>query len=146
MNTLYLFALFIENSANRYLGGEWFEGGRERRPQYRRNRARRPTTAAAFKAWCRAEMRALNDSDDVTLVDFLLSLPSAGEVQEYVQLYLGDTERAKSFGAELIRIKRTSPGIVGGGAGGGGDFADPGGGGGEGEWEGAGKKKGKKKR
>ena len=106
----------------------------------------RPTTAAAFKAWCRAEMRALNDSDDVTLVDFLLSLPSAGEVQEYVQLYLGDTERAKSFGAELIRIKRTSPGIVGGGAGGGGDFADPGGGGGEGEWEGAGKKKGKKKR
>ena len=59
---------------------------------------------------------------------------------------LGDTERAKSFGAELIRIKRTSPGIVGSGAGGGGDFADPGGGGGEGEWEGAGKKKGKKKR
>jgi len=105
-----------------------------------------PTTKTQFQAWCRSEMKALNGSDDTTLVDFLVSLPSAGEVTEYVQLYLGDTERAKSFGAELIRIKRTSPGIVGGGAGGGGDFADPGGGGGEGEWEGAGKKKGKKKR
>ena len=87
-------------------------------------------------------MRALNDSDDLTLVDFLLSLPSAGEVTEYVQLYLGDTARVASFANELIRLKRTNPGIVAGGGGGGGDgFSQRRGG-----WEGAsGGKKSKKK-
>ena len=64
-------------------------------------------------------MKALNGSDDTTLVDFLVSLPSAGEVTEYVQLYLGDTARAAAFGKELIRIKRTSPQITGGLPGGG---------------------------
>ena len=95
----------------------------------------RPTNAAGFKEWCRAEMRALNGSDDTTLVDFLVSLPSAGEVTEYVQLYLGDNERAAAFGNELIRIKRTNPQIISGGGAAGGDFA----GGGDG-WEGGGKK------
>jgi hypothetical protein len=65
-----------------------------------------------FKAFCRAEMRALNDSDDLTLVDFLLSLPSAGEVTEYVQLYLGNSPRAAAFGNELIRAKRANPGAA----------------------------------
>ena len=65
-----------------------------------------------FKAFCRAEMRALNDSDDLTLVDFLLSLPSAGEVTEYVQLYLGNSPRAAAFGNELIRAKRANPGMT----------------------------------
>ena len=70
-----------------------------------------PSPTANFKDFCRAEMKALNDSDDLTLVDFLLSLPSAGEVTEYVQLYLGTTARAAAFGNELIRIKRANPGM-----------------------------------
>jgi len=81
-----------------------------------------PTTKAQFREWCRSEMKALHGSDDTTLVDFLVSLPSAGEVTEYVQLYLGDTARAAAFGKELIRIKRTNPQIMGGLAGGG-EFA-----------------------
>ena len=81
-----------------------------------------PTTKAQFREWCRSEMKALHGSDDTTLVDFLVSLPSAGEVTEYVQLYLGDTARAAAFGKELIRIKRTSPQIMGGLVGGG-EFA-----------------------
>ena len=86
-------------------------------------------------------MLALNGSDDTTLVDFLVSLPSAGEVTEYVQLYLGDTARAASFANELIRLKRTNPGIVAGGGGGGDGFSQRSGG-----WEGAsGGKKSKKK-
>ena len=76
-------------------------------------------------------MLALNGSDDTTLVDFLVSLPSAGEVTEYVQLYLGDTARAASFANELIRLKRTNPGIVAGGGGGGDGFSQRSGG-----WEG----------
>ena len=68
-----------------------------------------PSPTMNFKAFCRAEMRVLNDSDDLTLVEFLLSLPSAGEVTEYVQLYLGGTARAAAFGNELIRAKRANP-------------------------------------
>lgn len=68
-----------------------------------------PSPTMNFKAFCRAEMRVLNDSDDLTLVDFLISLPSAGEVTEYVQLYLGGTARAAAFGNELIRAKRANP-------------------------------------
>ena len=37
-----------------------------------------PTTANGFREWCRSEMRTLNNSEDMTLVDFLVSLPSAG--------------------------------------------------------------------
>ena len=48
-------------------------------------------------------MSQLNNSDDMTLVDFLLGLPSAGEVQEYVTLYLGKTPQANAFATELIR-------------------------------------------
>jgi hypothetical protein len=76
-------------------------------------------------------MRALNDSDDLTLVDFLLSLPSAGEVTEYVQLYLGDSSRAAAFGNELSRATRANPGMTSvedapslGGAVGGGDAGE----------------------
>jgi hypothetical protein len=62
-------------------------------------------------------------------------------VTEYVQLYLGDTARAASFANELIRLKRTNPGIVAGGGGGGDGFSQRSGG-----WEGAsGGKKSKKK-
>ena len=101
--------------------------------------APKPTTAAGFRAWCRAEMQALNNSDDMTLVDFLVSLPSAGEVTEYVQLYLGDTQRSAAFANELIRLKRTNPKIVMGG--GDSEFAAGGSGGGD-DYQG-GKKKGK---
>ena len=90
-----------------------------------------PSSSVDFKSFCRAEMRALNDSDDLTLVDFLLSLPSAGEVTEYVQLYLGDSPRAAAFGNELIRAKRANPGMTSvedapslGGPGGGGDAGE----------------------
>ncbi len=39
--------------------------------------------------WCRAQMVALNGgSPDLTLVDFLMSVSSAGETMEYIDLYL----------------------------------------------------------
>jgi len=66
----------------------------------------------ALRAWCKAQMSQLNNSDDMTLVDFLLGLPSAGEVQEYVALYLGKTSQASAFAAELIRQKRADPSLA----------------------------------
>ena len=57
-------------------------------------------------------MSQLNNSDDMTLVDFLLGLPSAGEVQEYVTLYLGKTPQANAFATELIRQKRADPSLA----------------------------------
>jgi PERQ amino acid-rich with GYF domain-containing protein len=59
-------------------------------------------------------MSQLNNSDDMTLVDFLLGLPSAGEVQEYVALYLGKTPQANAFATELIRQKRADPSLASG--------------------------------
>ena len=66
----------------------------------------------ALRAWCKVQMTQLNNSDDMTLVDFLLGLPSAGEVQEYVALYLGKTPQAMAFAAELIRQKRADPSLA----------------------------------
>ena len=66
----------------------------------------------ALRAWCKVQMMQLNNSDDMTLVDFLLGLPSAGEVQEYVALYLGKTPQASAFAVELIRQKRADPSLA----------------------------------
>ena len=66
----------------------------------------------ALRTWCKAQMSQLNNSDDMTLVDFLLGLPSAGEVQEYVMLYLGKTPQANAFATELIRQKRADPSLA----------------------------------
>lgn len=39
--------------------------------------------------WCQTQMVALNGgSPDLTLVDFLMSVSSAGETMEYIDLYL----------------------------------------------------------
>ena len=73
-------------------------------------------------------MRGLTGSSDMTVVDFLMSLPSAGEVRDYVALYLGDTEHAQAFGAEFLRRKRADPSL---GAATGGVFT----GGAEEEWQ-----------
>jgi hypothetical protein len=55
--------------------------------------------------WCAAQMQTLTSSTDLTLVDFLLALGSAGEVQEYVALYLGTSPAAQQFAGEFITRK-----------------------------------------
>ena len=107
----------------------------------------------ALRAWCKSQMLALNNSDDMTLVDFLLGLPSAGEVQEYVALYLGKTAQAAAFAGELIRQKRADPSLAEGlgngelakvaaqSAGGGGGYAGDFGGDDDSEWANASRKK-----
>lgn len=76
-----------------------------------------------FRSWCESQIKPLTGSNDMTLLDFLLSLPSAGEVRDYVALYLGESEAATAFGAEFLRRKRADPALssVGGTFGGGGE-------------------------
>jgi hypothetical protein len=70
-----------------------------------------PKNKRALQQWCKRAMKTLNGSEDLTLVDFLLSLASAGEVQEYVCLYLGNTPKATEFGLELVKQKRADPSL-----------------------------------
>ena len=70
-----------------------------------------PKNKRALQQWCKRAMKTLNGSEDLTLVDFLLSLASAGEVQEYVGLYLGNTPKATEFGLELVKQKRADPSL-----------------------------------
>ena len=41
--------------------------------------------------WCAGQMRKLNNTDDITLLQFCMSLESAVEVRQYLSEYLGST-------------------------------------------------------
>ena len=68
--------------------------------------------AEEFKAWAEAQMVAMTGSGDLTFVDFLFTLPSAGEVQEYCATYLGADERTAAFASEFLRRKRADPSLM----------------------------------
>jgi len=55
-----------------------------------------------FTKWCKEQMLLLNGSDDLTLVDFLMSLPSEKEIREYVEFYLGKSAKASKFTTEFL--------------------------------------------
>ncbi len=48
-----------------------------------------PSMSNEFKMWCSAQMQSLTASEDLTLIEFLMSLSSAAEIKEYVAQYLG---------------------------------------------------------
>uniref|UniRef100_A0A7S1SLK9 GYF domain-containing protein n=1 Tax=Tetraselmis chuii TaxID=63592 RepID=A0A7S1SLK9_9CHLO len=59
----------------------------------------------AFIDWCKEQMQALTGKTDLTLIEFLLTLASGGEVAEYTQMYLGSSAKVSAFTAEFIRRK-----------------------------------------
>jgi hypothetical protein len=67
--------------------------------------------ADEFKAWAEQQMQHLTGSSDLTFVDFLFTLPSAGEVQEYCATYLGADDRTAAFASEFLRRKRADPSL-----------------------------------
>lgn len=44
-----------------------------------------------FADWCRQNMTRLKGNEDLTLLQFCLTLSSAGEIREYLATYLGST-------------------------------------------------------
>jgi hypothetical protein len=43
--------------------------------------------------WCSAQMQSLTGSEDLTLIEFLMSLSSAADIKDYVSQYLGPKVR-----------------------------------------------------
>lgn len=81
----------------------------------------------SFESWCKEQMEKLSGSNDLTLIQFCMTLTDAEEIRQYLTAYLGSTGQVNNFATEFIKRK-------------GGD------GGRHEEWESAGKKGGKKKK
>ncbi|EKX31376.1 hypothetical protein GUITHDRAFT_122423 [Guillardia theta CCMP2712] len=58
----------------------------------------------SFSKWCFKELEKLTGSDDTTLGEFLMSLHSSSDVQEYVEEYLGP--KGRSFAEEFVLRKQ----------------------------------------
>jgi hypothetical protein len=63
-----------------------------------------------FKMWCSAQMQSLTGSEDLTLIEFLMSLSSAADIKEYVAQYLGP--KVPPFHALLLCLVDSSSGQV----------------------------------
>lgn len=55
--------------------------------------------------WCSVQLKKINNSDDLTLVEFCMSLGSAVEIREYLAAYLGSTPQVSQFATEFIKRK-----------------------------------------
>ncbi|KAL2608476.1 hypothetical protein R1flu_027049 [Riccia fluitans] len=66
----------------------------------------------AFRQWCEVQIKKLTGNDDMTLVDFCISLPSVAETGEYLTQYLGSGPTVQSFKSEFLRRKEMMPSDV----------------------------------
>jgi hypothetical protein len=62
---------------------------------------------AEMREWCAACLRRLNGSGDITLMQFCMSLQSAGEIREYLSEYLGSSAAVTNFASDFIKYKDT---------------------------------------
>ncbi|CAM6091961.1 unnamed protein product [Calypogeia fissa] len=65
------------------------------------------TEGKAFRQWCETQIKKLTGNDDMTLVDFCISLPSVSEAGDYLTHYLGSGPVVQSFKVEFLRRKET---------------------------------------
>lgn len=57
-----------------------------------------------FANWCKIQLRKLrNGEDDLTLVQYLMTVPSNTEIAEYMTEYLGKTAAVSTFSNEFIK-------------------------------------------
>lgn len=56
-----------------------------------------------FAAWCRGRLKELRGDDDLTLVQFLMTVASNAEIAEYLTEYLGRTAAVSAFSNEFIK-------------------------------------------
>jgi hypothetical protein len=57
----------------------------------------------ALESWCKDQMRQINNSDDLTLVSFCMTLTDKDEIRQYLTAYLGSTPAVNNFATEFIR-------------------------------------------
>ena len=74
-----------------------------------------------FSAWCRTELHQLTGSDDLTLVQYLLTLDDEATIEDTVVAYLGGDDSVHRFAQQFIRNKQFDQAgqgaKIGGGAG-----------------------------
>lgn len=63
----------------------------------------------AFRLWCEAQMKQLTGSDDMTLLDFCMALPTSLEAGEYLTRYLGNKADVRAFQVEFLHRKELLP-------------------------------------
>ena len=61
--------------------------------------------SSEMRAWCKAEMKKITGSDDLSLVEFCYSLESDAEIKEYLKMYLGSSEQVSAFAADFTLRK-----------------------------------------
>ncbi|KAJ7514721.1 hypothetical protein O6H91_23G056500 [Diphasiastrum complanatum] len=66
----------------------------------------------AFRQWCEAEIKKLTGSNDMTLLEFCVSLPSISEAEEYISHYLGNDDKTQAFKVEFSRRRGQIPAEV----------------------------------
>lgn len=58
-----------------------------------------------LEEFCLASMQKLNGTNDITLLQFCMTLKSAAEIREYLAAYLGSKPEVSQFATEFIRRK-----------------------------------------
>ena len=59
----------------------------------------------AFENWCKGQMQKINNSDDLTLVSFCMTLTDPIEIRQYLTAYLGSSPEVNNFANEFIKKK-----------------------------------------
>eukprot|EP00170_Pyropia_yezoensis_P005679 contig_23070_g5695 len=59
--------------------------------------------SSEFRVWCADEMRKLTGSAETLLPEFLATLDTPADVEQYVREYLGSGAAATSFASEFVR-------------------------------------------
>lgn len=62
-----------------------------------------------FMAWCGTQIKNINGSEDLTLVEYCATLEDPGEIREYMAAYLGSTPKVSAFASEFIQRKKKIP-------------------------------------
>lgn len=58
-----------------------------------------------LETWCKGQMQKINGSDDLTLVQFCMTLTDSDEIRQYLTAYLGSTPPVNNFATEFIKKK-----------------------------------------
>jgi hypothetical protein len=61
--------------------------------------------SAELEEFCLTSMQKLNGTNDITLLQFCMTLKSAAEIREYLAAYLGSKPEVSQFASEFIRRK-----------------------------------------
>ncbi|CAN0302181.1 unnamed protein product, partial [Ectocarpus sp. 4 AP-2014] len=60
----------------------------------------------AMASWASQQLKKMSGKDDLTLLEFCMSLTDASEIRQYLAAYLGSTPEVSSFATEFLQRKQ----------------------------------------